>query len=94
MLTEVCPQVVWTAGEKSLLLWCAFSGQYLGSIHHGDSEDYEPPPERSRKPGKEDGEREEKRHIDPKKVCMRACVRVYVCVCARVHKHRHQKGSC
>ena len=68
--SSLCLQVVWTAGEKSLLLWCAFSGYFLGSIQHGgDSDDPEiPPPGKPGKAGKDEGEREEKRHIDPKKV--------------------------
>ena len=63
-------QVVWTAGEKSLHLWCAFSGYFLGSIHHGDGgDDYDnPPPPKHGRAVREEGEREEKRHIDPKKV--------------------------
>ncbi|KAK9799381.1 hypothetical protein WJX73_007250 [Symbiochloris irregularis] len=61
-------QVVWTAGDKSLLLWCAFSGLFLGSIHHKDEPDeldqlqYE-----GRKGAKGQGEEHEKKRIDSKK---------------------------
>ena len=70
-LAHACLQVVWTAGDKSLLLWCAFSGLFLGSIHHGgDSEDYDQsqPEGRRGRGAKDNTEHEEKRHIDPKKV--------------------------
>ena len=70
-MADACMQVVWTAGDKSLLLWCAFSGLFLGSIHHGgDSEDYDQSQLDGRKGrgAKDNTEHEEKRHIDPKKV--------------------------
>lgn len=31
----LCAQVVWTGGDKSTSLWCAYSGQFLGTIDRG-----------------------------------------------------------
>ncbi len=31
-LTRLCLQVVWTSGERSILLWCAYTGAYLGAL--------------------------------------------------------------
>lgn len=28
----LCLQVVWTSGERSILLWCAYTGAYLGAL--------------------------------------------------------------
>ena len=28
-------QLVWTGGDKSMALWCAFSGAFLGSVDRG-----------------------------------------------------------
>lgn len=77
-ITLSYPQVVWTAGDKSLLLWCAFSGLFLGSIYHKDEPDeldalqYESGRKGHRK-DREMGEHEEKKRIDSKKVGLWTC---------------------
>lgn len=88
-------QVAWTSGEKSLLLWCAFSGLFLGSIHHGDADDFDQGvPGRLRR---EDGDKEEKRLIDPKKVGLLLSSHLRPCPCQPGHccrRHRTPLHVC
>jgi hypothetical protein len=58
------PQVVWTAGDKSILLWCAFSGAYLGALISKEIDDLSLEPDAPSHAERED----RKQLIDPSKV--------------------------
>lgn len=57
-------QVVWTAGDRSILLWCAYSGAYLGALI---SREVDPSLELDT-PGHNSEREERKLFIDPSKV--------------------------
>lgn len=65
-LTLLCVQVVWTSGERSILLWCAYTGAYLGALI---SKEVDPALEGETEPTSTASEREERKNfIDSSKV--------------------------
>ncbi|BDA49078.1 probable type I inositol polyphosphate 5-phosphatase 12 [Coccomyxa sp. Obi] len=57
----ICPpggQVVWTSGERSILLWCAYTGAYLGALI---SKEADPTLEGETEPTSTASEREERK---------------------------------
>ena len=74
MTVDLCAQVVWSCSDRSLLLWCAHSGAYLGALlHDRDTDalfnDLELPSAAVVPPAL--AEREERRHfIDASKACL------------------------
>ena len=72
-------QVVWTGGARSILLWCAFTGAYLGALISKEVE-AAPPPELGDPPAAAAGD-ERRFVVDPCKVA---------CPCAH---GMHAEGS-
>ena len=70
-------QVVWTGGERSILLWCAYTGAYLGALI---SKEVDPALEGEASSSASDRE-ERKLFIDPCKVLLRAHTAVTYASC-------------